>query len=371
MVDSDGETQCQTTQQQKKALTASQPATMKAPTVPAPSQQQQQQQQQQANSEDLVLETRSGQVLKLGMLLARQMKQHQRDGVQFMWSVLAAGGGNAQRGCILADEMGLGKTMSAISIASGLLRHSRVTGVKKAIVVCPSSLVRNWAAEVRKWCGSALASRMVVVSKTGAAAAQQPTVHDCVHTCHCVTRLYKAVNNCAKDFKIGSDQRYALLIISYETFRIHASIINAAAGLGLLICDEGHRLKSSDSTKTMKALEACPATKRLMITGTPVQNNLEELYALANFVHPGVLGERNHFRDYYARPIEAARDKHALKDDRVLAQDRRDQLSKLVHIMLIARYIMLRGATHTILCNAVSIGCLHYGNVICMQLHDC
>jgi Protein of unknown function (DUF2439) len=104
MVDSDGETQCQTTQQQKKALTASQPATMKAPTVPAPSQQQQQQ-QQQANSEDLVLETRSGQVLKLGMLLARQMKQHQRDGVQFMWSVLAAGGGHAQRGCILADEV--------------------------------------------------------------------------------------------------------------------------------------------------------------------------------------------------------------------------------------------------------------------------
>jgi hypothetical protein len=105
MVDSDGETQCQTTQQQKKALTASQPAAMRAPAVPAPSQQQQQQQQQQANSEDLVLETRSGQVLKLGMLLARQMKQHQRDGVQFMWSVLAAGGGNAQRGCILADEV--------------------------------------------------------------------------------------------------------------------------------------------------------------------------------------------------------------------------------------------------------------------------
>jgi Protein of unknown function (DUF2439) len=104
MIDSDGETQCHTAQQQKKPVTAAQPSTMKAPTATAPSQQQQQQ-QQQANSEDLVLETRSGQVLKLGMLLARQMKQHQRDGVQFMWSVLAAGSGNAQRGCILADEV--------------------------------------------------------------------------------------------------------------------------------------------------------------------------------------------------------------------------------------------------------------------------
>jgi SNF2 family DNA or RNA helicase len=91
----------------------------------------------------------------------------------------------------------------------------------------------------------------------------------------CILILTSQLHKQAKDFKIGSDQRYALLIISYETFRIHASIINAAAGLGLLICDEGHRLKSSDSTKTMKALEACPATKRLMITGTPVQNNLE------------------------------------------------------------------------------------------------
>jgi hypothetical protein len=55
-------------------------------------------------------------------------------------------------------------------------------------------------------------------------------------------------------------------------------------------------------------------------------------------VHPGILGERNHFRDYYARPIEAARDKHALKGDRVLAQDRRDQLSKVYNTTLLILY---------------------------------
>jgi SNF2 family DNA or RNA helicase len=67
----------------------------------------------------------------------------------------------------------------------------------------------------------------------------------------------------------------------------------------------------------------------LPYTAHEYDSTIQELYALANFVHPGILGERNHFRDYYARPIEAARDKHALKDDRVLAQDRRDQLSKV------------------------------------------
>jgi chemotaxis protein histidine kinase CheA len=113
-IDGDSQsTQAVQQQAEKKAVAASQPsaAAVKAPAATATAAPQQ---QQQANNEDLVLEVRSGQVLKLGMMLARQMKQHQRDGVQFMWSVLASGGGNAQRGCILADEVSTINTLCSI-----------------------------------------------------------------------------------------------------------------------------------------------------------------------------------------------------------------------------------------------------------------
>ncbi|KAG5192329.1 SNF2 family N-terminal domain-containing protein [Tribonema minus] len=369
---------------------------------------------------DMVLDVVGGREVKLGVTLSKHLKPHQREGILFLWRCLAGAGAEERRGAILADEMGLGKTLTTIALVSGLLRHC--SAVKKVVVTCPSSLVNNWAAEVRRWCGNSLMSRSVVVNKGGAAAAQQAVdfrmeseqryalliiSHDllCVHTstwsfqmfltvkannlircelqyyvCHApgqrlshvvrpalrpahhqlrpLFRAYLTNFQCcllptsvvldvlvfhvhalpqAEDFRMGSDQRYALLIISYDLFRAHAKTINAARGLGLLICDEGHRLKSSNGTKTMKALEACPAAMRLMITGTPVQNNLEEFYALANFVYPGVLGDAREFRSMYARPIEGGRDTGANRAMVTLAEQRTRQLSQIMGRFVLRR----------------------------------
>jgi DNA repair and recombination RAD54-like protein len=86
-----------------------------------------------------------------------------------------------------------------------------------------------------------------------------------------------------------------VLVISYELFRINVDLINRASEIGLLVVDEGHRLKNS-SALTLNALSSLSCDARLLITGTPIQNNLSEFYTLVNFVLPGLLGSSNDFK---------------------------------------------------------------------------
>lgn len=92
---------------------------------------------------------------------------------------------------------------------------------------------------------------------------------------------------------IGSDPVIiSLLVISYDMFRIYAEAINTCHfPIELLICDEGHRMKNHIETKTNIALQQCVAQRRVILTGTPIQNNLYELYALIQFILPNYLAE--------------------------------------------------------------------------------
>ena len=75
-------------------------------------------------------------------------------------------------------------------------------------------------------------------------------------------------------FCTSSAQHSTVLFISYEGYRLHAAALNKCQQIGLLVCDEAHRLKEGGG-KTQAALAACPARARLSLTGTPVQNDLE------------------------------------------------------------------------------------------------
>lgn len=128
-----------------------------------------------------------------------------------------------------------------------------------------------------------------------------------------------------------------MLVISYDSYRKYAAKINAVGSIGLLVCDEGHRLKNDKGSKTMQALQGCPARRRILLTGTPVQNDLGELYAMANFVRPGALGEVSAFKRIYSNPIKASRDRSATVDERTLGQNRNAHLTKLL-----AKFILRR-----------------------------
>ncbi len=77
---------------------------------------------------------------------------------------------------------------------------------------------------------------------------------------------------------------------------MHSAILSQSSNIGLLVVDEGHRLKNTAGTKVLTALNSLNCNTRLLISGTPIQNNLSEFYNVANFVLPNILGYLNEFR---------------------------------------------------------------------------
>ena len=97
-----------------------------------------------------------------------------------------------------------------------------------------------------------------------------------------------------KAFKLDKQNVSEVLIISYDLLRKYADELSTASNVRLLICDEGHRLKNSES-QLFAALSKIKAKSRLVITATPIQNDMKEFFAIADFVNPGVLGTQEEF----------------------------------------------------------------------------
>ncbi|TYK13976.1 protein CHROMATIN REMODELING 25 isoform X1 [Cucumis melo var. makuwa] len=209
-------------------------------------------------------------------LLVRFLRPHQREGVQFMFECVS-GLHKATDifGCILADDMGLGKTLQSISLLYTLLCQGfdGKPMVKKAIIVTPTSLVSNWEAEIKKWVGERV--QLIALCESS----REDVVSSIDNFVHPKSSLQ-------------------VLIISYETFRMHSSKFGQSESCDLLICDEAHRLKN-DQTLTNRALAALSCRRRVLLSGTPMQNDLEEFFAMVNFTNPGILGDVSHFRRYY------------------------------------------------------------------------
>ena len=125
-----------------------------------------------------------------------------------------------------------------------------------------------------------------------------------------------------------------VLIISYETLRGHAYAITGS--LGLCICDEGHRLKNSEN-QTYRALTKLNTQRRIILSGTPVQNELLEYYSLVEFVNPKLLGSAAEFRKRFEIPILRSRDAFATDDEQKLGRTRLQEMVELVNRCLIRR----------------------------------
>jgi DNA repair and recombination RAD54-like protein len=133
--------------------------------------------------------------------------------------------------------------------------------------------VVNWAKEFDKWLGKASQPKRVVLRKGGEEGLQQ-----------------------IKAFCAVKPHPSQVLIISYDLFRLNSSLFEQVKKVGLLVVDEGHRLKNTAGSLTLTALESLPCDARLCITATPIQNILSDFYNLANFVCPGLLGDLATFR---------------------------------------------------------------------------
>ncbi|GAB5353445.1 hypothetical protein AAMO2058_000037000 [Amorphochlora amoebiformis] len=247
-------------------------------------------------------------------ILCKWLRPHQRDGVQFC--VQCVLGQNDFNGCgvILADDMGLGKTLQAITVLYTLLRQGIEKGkptVSRAVVVCPTSLVGNWQNELGKWLKGKI--QCIAVTQSGPA----------------------KVEAAISDF-LSPHVKANVLILSYDTFRRYAERFNSESACGLLICDEAHRLKNA-KTATYKTLNQLHCKRRILLSGTPMQNDLDEFFAMVNFTNPEVLGDRKEFRKYYEIPILAGREPDCLEEDEKVGLERSSELSAIVNQFILRR----------------------------------
>jgi DNA repair and recombination RAD54-like protein len=126
-----------------------------------------------------------------------------------------------------------------------------------------------------------------------------------------------------------------VLIVSYETLRLNVDEL-AQTPIGLLLADEGHRLKNSEN-QTFTALSGLNVQKRVILTGTPIQNDLSEYFSLLNFANPNYLGTRNDFRKKFEIPILRGRDASGTDADRKKGDEALAQLLTMVNKFIIRR----------------------------------
>lgn len=250
--------------------------------------------------------------------LSKVLRPHQVEGVKFLYKCTTGKIVENQYGCIMADEMGLGKTLQCIALLWTLIKQSPHAGkpsIEKCIIACPSSLVKNWANELVKWLGQDTINVLAVDGKGGKA-----------------VLLEKVAQWVAAR---GRNVTQPVMIVSYETLRT-LSVYLANCTIGLLLCDEGHRLKNSESL-TFTALNALDVKRRVILTGTPIQNDLSEYFSLLNFANPNFLGSKNDFRKNFENHIIRGRDSMASDAVKAESEKKLKELGGLVTKFIIRR----------------------------------
>ncbi|EPQ58080.1 hypothetical protein GLOTRDRAFT_36023 [Gloeophyllum trabeum ATCC 11539] len=250
--------------------------------------------------------------------LSKVLRPHQVEGVKFLYKCTTGAVEPGQYGCIMADEMGLGKTLQCIALLWTLIKQSPRAGkgtIEKCIIACPASLVKNWANELTKWLGKDTINALAVDGKGGKAELVQR-----------VERWVAAS---------GRNVAQPVMIVSYETLRSISPYLGSAS-IGLLLCDEGHRLKNSES-QTFQALDALDVKRRVILTGTPIQNDLSEYFSLLNFANPNLLGSKNDFRKNFENIIIRGRDADATDEIKAKSEEKLKELGALVTKFIIRR----------------------------------
>jgi superfamily II DNA or RNA helicase len=199
--------------------------------------------------------------------LQANLRDYQRHGLTWLAELTGLG-----LGACLADDMGLGKTITLIA----LHLHRRESGATgPTLVVCPASLLGNWEDEVRRF------------------APGTPVV-----------RFHGSARDLPEIQQSGAGDGFVLT--TYGTMQRDAARL-AEVGWDLVVADEAQHVKNP-RTSTARALRSIPSRARVALTGTPVENNLTELWAILDWATPGLLGSRNAFRKAWAGPIESGRD---------------------------------------------------------------
>ncbi|XP_065585635.1 transcriptional regulator ATRX isoform X2 [Cyrtonyx montezumae] len=230
--------------------------------------------------------------------IVTRLKPHQVDGVQFMWDCCCESVKKTKTspgsGCILAHCMGLGKTLQVVSFLHTVLLCDKLN-FRTALVVCPLNTALNWLNEFEKW---------------------QEGLEDDEKLEVCELATVKRPQERSYMLQRWQDDG-GVMIIGYEMYRNLAQgrnvksrklkeIFNKALvdpGPDFVVCDEGHILKN-EASAVSKAMNSIRSRRRIILTGTPLQNNLIEYHCMVNFIKENLLGSIKEFRNRFINPIQ-------------------------------------------------------------------
>jgi SNF2 family DNA or RNA helicase len=194
-------------------------------------------------------------------------------------------------GAVLADDMGLGKTVQLLSmlwterVENELVRDD---AARPTLLICPMSLVGNWQREAERF-----------------------TPELAVHVHHGADRLAGA--------ELATAMASAdLVITTYQTVVRDLAALSEASW-ARVVCDEAQAIKNHLSQQA-KAVRSLPGASRIALTGTPVENQLSELWSIMEFTNPGMLGTEKSFRERFAVPIERHGSAEAAQELRRITQ---------------------------------------------------
>lgn len=196
--------------------------------------------------------------------LAATLRDYQRRGLSWLARMTSLG-----LGCCLADDMGLGKTITLIALH--LHRQTDPSTAGPTLVVCPTSLMGNWQREIERFAPGTPVRRF---------------------------------HGQRRDLAAVADGE--LVLTTYGTMRLDARRL-AEVPWGLVVADEAQHVKNPHSS-TARELRSIGARARVALTGTPVENNLSELWAILDWTTPGLLGRLGAFRTRYAQAVEGGHD---------------------------------------------------------------
>lgn len=211
---------------------------------------------------------------KMPVAINAELRSYQQMGVNWLWFL-----NKYKLHGILCDDMGLGKTLQAICILAGD-HHQRVLEKQASLpslVICPPTLTGHWVYEVKKFISEQFLSPLQYFGL--------PIERERLRT---------------------QIKYHNLVVASYDIVRKDIEFFQSI-NWNYCVLDEGHIIKNG-KTKCSKAVKQLLANHRLILSGTPIQNNVLELWSLFDFLMPGFLGSEKQFQVRFSRPILASRD---------------------------------------------------------------
>ncbi|EMR11321.1 hypothetical protein PNEG_00350 [Pneumocystis murina B123] len=215
---------------------------------------------------------------------------YQKTCIQWLWELHCQ-----EAGGIIADEMGLGKTIQIAGFLAGLHYSQKLSG--PILIVCPATIMRQWVNEFHQWWPP---FRVIILHTSGSGL---------VNIKHELNKNYKSSETMNSNFLKKNVEKIIkkiitlghVLIITYSGLRIYKEYL-LPNKWAYCILDEGHKIRNPDSTISL-ICKQIKTPHRIILSGTPIQNNLDELWSLFDFIFPGRLGTLPIFQNQFAIPI--------------------------------------------------------------------